>query len=174
MARAVLGTVILALAAGAAMAETRSTTLYQYKHWEVEYVQFDDGTVACLAEVDAGTDSFTVWLYQDASFRLQFYSTDWEFGDAGDTADLQIRIDRRSPCDLTNADLYRNSVLFNLPDNDTGVRFLVEVAQGSTLYLNTASGEGVKYYSLAGSNASMRAMLECGDSITGSSSNPFN
>jgi hypothetical protein len=172
--RAVIQSAILALVAGSAMAETQSTTLYQHKHWEVEYVQFDDGTTACLAEVDAGTDSFTVWLYQDASFRLQFYSTDWQFGEAGDTADLQIRIDRRSPWDLTNADLYKNSVLFNLPDNDTGVRFLVEVAEGSTLYLNTAAGEGVKSYSLAGSNASMRAMLECGDAITGNSSNPFN
>jgi hypothetical protein len=172
--RAVTGLAAFAAAALPALAETQSTTLYQHKHWEVEYVQFDDGTAACLAEVDAGTDSFTVWLYQDASFRLQFYSTGWEFGDSGDTADLQIRIDRRSPWDLTNADLYRNSVLFNLPDNDTGVRFLVEVAQGSTLYLNTENGEGVKSYSLAGSNASMRAMLECGDSITGSNSNPFN
>lgn len=174
MARAVVGAAILALATGTATAETQSTSLYSYKHWEVEYVQFDDGTKACLAEVDAGTDSFTVWLYQDATFRLQFYSTSWEFGEAGDTADLQVRIDRRSPWDLSNADLYKNSVLFNLPDNDTGVRFLVEVAQGGTLYLNTASGEGVKSYSLAGSSASMRAMLDCGDAITGGSSNPFN
>lgn len=148
--------------------------LYSHKHWEVEYVQFDDGTTACLAEVDAGTDSFTVWLYQDASFRLQFYSTEWQFGEAGDTADLIVRIDRRAPWDLTNADLYKNSVLFNLPDNDTGVRFLVEVAQGNTLYLNTASGEGVKSYSLAGSKASMQAMLDCGDTITGNNANPFN
>lgn len=172
--RGVLGFALFAFVAGGAAADPQSTTLYQHKHWEVEYVQFDDGTAACLAEVDAGTDSFTVWVYQDASFRLQFYSTDWEFGEAGDTADLQIRIDRRAPWDLTNADLYKNSVLFNLPDNDTGVRFLVEVAQGNTLYLNTATGDGVKSYSLAGSRASMQAMLDCGDSITGNNSNPFN
>lgn len=174
MMRGMWMAMVLATAAMPAAAETQSTMLYQHKHWEVEYVQFDDGTTACLAEVDAGTDSFTVWLYQDASFRLQFYSTEWQFGEAGDTADLIVRIDRRAPWDLTNADLYKNSVLFNLPDNDTGVRFLVEVAQGNTLYLNTASGEGVKSYSLAGSKASMQAMLECGDSITGNNANPFN
>jgi hypothetical protein len=162
------------LAAGTAAAETTSVTLFQHKNWEVELVTFDDGSRACLAEVDARTDSFTVWLYDDATFKLQFYSTEWDFGDPGTTADLQLQIDRRSPWNLTAADLYKSSVLFTLPDNDTGVRFLVEVAQGNRLNLNTAAGEGVKWYSLAGSNASMRAMLECGDKITGSTTNPFN
>ncbi len=158
--------------AGPALAQT-STTMYSYKHWEVEYIQFDDGTVACLAEVDATTDSFSVWYYQDGTFRLQFYSTDWEFGDTGDTADLQVQIDRRTPWTLTSADLYKNSVLFNIPDGDAGVRFLVEVAKGNRLYLYTADGQGVKDYSLAGSRASMDVMIECGNSIS-SSGNPFN
>lgn len=166
--------ILAAVLAGPVAAQSTSSTLFEYKHWEVELVTFADGGRACLAEVDAGTDSFTVWLYEDASFRLQFYSTSWEFGETGDTADLELRIDRRSPWDLTNADLYKNSVLFNLPDNDTGIRFLVEVAQGNTIYLNTASGEGVKSYSLAGSSASMQAMLDCGDALTGNSANPFN
>ena len=158
---------------GAAMAETTSTSLYQHKHWEVEFVQFDDGTSACLAEVDAGTDSFSVWYYQDDSFRLQFYSTDWEFGE-GQTADMEVEIDRRGSWSMTGAELYKNSVLFNLPDNETGVRFLIEVAQGNQLYLRTAAGEGVKWYSLAGSRASMDAMIQCGEALAQTPGNPFN
>lgn len=155
------------------MADPFSTSLYSYKHWEVEYVEFDDGTAACLAEVDAGTDSFTIWYYQDDSFRLQFYSTDWDFGE-GQTADMQVQIDRRDPWSMTGAELYKNSVLFNLPDNETGVRFLIEVAQGNKLNLGTAAGEAVKWYSLAGSRASMDAMIQCGEAMTKSSGNPFN
>lgn len=163
---------LFALAAPAS-AETTSQMLYSHKHWEVEYVQFDDGSVACLAEVDATTDSFSIWYYDDGAFRLQFYSTDWEFGDNGGTADLQVQIDRRGPWTLTDADLYKNSVLFYLPDSDAGVRFLVEVAQGNRLYLYTADGQGVKDYSLQGSRASMDVMIDCGNRISGGS-NPFN
>ena len=76
------------------IAETSSETLFKSKNWEVELVSFDDGTLACLAEVDAQVESFTVWVYPDQSARLQFYSTSWDYGE-GDTADLDVRIDKR-------------------------------------------------------------------------------
>lgn len=147
-----------------ASAETQSETLFQHKHWEVEVVGFDDGTVACLAEVDATTDSFTIWVYADGTLKLQFYSTSWEFGE-GDTANLEVQIGKRSPWSLTNAELYKNSILFNLPDSDAGVNFLVEVAQGNRLYLRTETGEPVMDYSLSGSRASMDALIACSDAL---------
>ncbi|MGQ0610917.1 MAG: hypothetical protein ACT4N9_07420 [Paracoccaceae bacterium] len=157
----------------AAMAEASSNMLYSYKDWEVEFVAFDDGSVACLAEVDATTDSFTFWIYPDAEARLQFYSTDWDFGDTGETADLEVQIDGRTAWTLTSADLYLNSVLFTLPDDDAAVEFLLEVTNGNRLYLRNDSGEDVRDYSLAGSAASMQALIECADTII-SSGNPFN
>lgn len=156
----------------AALAEARTETLFSHKHWEVEVVEFDDGTYACLAEVDASTDSFTLWLYADNTVKLQFYSTSWEFGE-GDTADLQIQIGNRSPWNLNAADLYKNSILFNLPDSDGSVRLLTEVAQGNRLYLRTAAGEPVMDYSLAGSSASMEALGICGDALRQADGNPF-
>lgn len=164
---------VLAFGSSTVFAETRSETLFKHKHWEVEVVGYDDGTFACLAEVDATTDSFTLWLYPDSSVRLQFYSTSWEFGE-GDTADLQVQIGNRTPWSFTGAELYKNSILFNLPNSDAGVNFLVEVAQGSRLYLRSAAGEPVMDYSLAGSSASMDALIACGDSIRATDSNPFN
>lgn len=154
-------------------AEIQSETLFQHKHWEVEIVGYDDGSVACLAEVDAQTDSFTIWLYPDNAVKLQFYSTSWSFGE-GDTANLQIQIGKRAPWNLTNAELYKNSILFNLPDSDGGVNFLVEVAQGNRLYLMTENGEPVMDYSLSGSRASMDALIACGDAINSADPNPFN
>lgn len=155
-----------------ALAEARTETLFEHKHWEVEVVEFDDGTYACLAEVDATTDSFTLWLYADNSVKLQFYSTSWDFGE-GDTADLEIQIGNRSPWNLNAADLYKNSILFNLPDSDGSVRLLTEVAQGNRLYLRTAAGEPVMDYSLAGSSASMEALAICGDALRQADGNPF-
>ena len=147
------------------VAETTSETLFKHKHWEVEIVGFDDGSVACLAEVDASSESFTVWVYPDQSVKLQFYSTSWEFGE-GETADLDVKIDRRASWDLTNAELYKNSILFNLPDSDAGVRFLTEIAQGQRLYLRSADKSPVQDYSLAGSRASMDALIACSDAIS--------
>jgi len=160
--------------AGSVGAETTSEKVYSYKHWEVEIVAFDDGGFACVAEVDAVTESFSIWTYQDNTARLQFYSTAWDFGETGETANLSVQIDRRTPWTLNNADLYKNSVLFDLPDSDDGVRFLVEVARGNVMYLRSETGEHVQSYSLAGSRASMDALIECGEVITGASKNPFN
>ena len=145
-------------------AEATSETLFKSKNWEVEVVGFDDGSVACLAEVDATTESFTVWVYADQTARLQFYSTAWEYGE-GDTANLDVRIDKRKSWQLTNAELYKNSILFNLPDSNDGVRFLTEVAQGNRLFLRTEDGSPVQDYSLQGSRASMDALIVCADAI---------
>ena len=171
--KAVAAGLVLGGAAGAAVAETTSQTLFSHKHWEVELVSYDDGSSACLAEVDAGTDSFTLWTYGDSSVRLQFYSVDWDFGDTGDTADLSVEIDRRGAWSLTEAELYQNSVLFNLPDSDKSVDFIVEVANGTTLHLRSATGEGVMDYSLAGSSASIAALIDCNETLAGGT-NPFN
>lgn len=155
---------VMVAAAAPVFAETTSETLFKHKHWEVEIVGFDDGTVACLAEVDATNESFTVWVYPDQSVKLQFYSTAWDFGE-GDTADLDVKIDRRAGWDLTSAELYKNSILFNLPDSDAGVRFLMEIAQGQRLYLRSADRSPVQDYSLSGSRASMDALIECSEAI---------
>lgn len=157
-----------------ALADTQSQVIFQHKHWEVDAVALDDGSYACLAKVDAISDSFTIWVFQDKSVRLQFYSTAWDFGE-NDTANLQVKVGRRSPWNLTGADLYKQSILFNLPDSDQGVNFLLEVAQGDRLYLRTEQGEPVVDYSLAGSSASIQALIECSDALHGggNSKNPF-
>ena len=68
----------------------RTDTLFRNKAWEVQGVTFDDGSYACLAEVSDPGESFTIWIFQDASIRLQFYSEDWDFGDYKKTAGVGI------------------------------------------------------------------------------------
>jgi hypothetical protein len=166
----ILAATILA-AAGSAGAQT-SETLFSHKHWEVQVVGWEDGSVGCVAQVTAPGETFSIWTYPDGGVQLQFYSTAWEFGE-GDTADLEVQIDGRSPWSLTAAELYKNSVLFFLPQGEAGVNFIVEVARGNRLYLRSADGSDVQNYSLAGSSASIQALVECGEAI-GRPSNPFN
>jgi hypothetical protein len=159
---------------GAAWAEPVSEVLLAHKAWQVSAVAFEDGTIACLAEVADPGESFSIWLYPDASARIQFFSEQWDFGE-GDTANLEVEIDRRSPWTLTAAELYLNSVLFDLPDSDAGVRFMVELAQGNTLFLRNEDGEDVQSYSLSGSRVSMDALIECGKAVQADPTpdNPF-
>lgn len=154
---------VVAVVAGAAWAQ-QSEILFSHKHWQVEIWGFNDGTVACEAKVSAPGDSFSVWTYPSGDVQLQFYSTAWQFGE-GQYADLQLQIDGRAPWNLTGAELYQNSVLFYLPDDGAGVDFIVEVARGNRLYLRDAGGVDVKDYSLAGSRASIDALIECGTVI---------
>lgn len=164
----------LALAAGLAALPAlaqQSERLYSYKAWTVDGVTFDDGSVACLAEVSDPGESFSLWVFPDRTIRLQFYSEDWSFGES-DTANLEVEIDRRSPWTLTGANLTQNSVLFDLPDEDAAVDFVVEVARGNTLYLRSEAGEEVRSYSLAGSSASIQTLIDCGNAIS-ADGNPF-
>lgn len=151
----------------------QSEVLFAHKHWQVEVVGFEDGSFGCVAQVSDPGESFSLWLFQDESARLQFYSQDWEF--EGGTANLQIEVDRRGYWALTNAELYMNSVLFDIPGSTDGARLLEEIAAGNRLYLRDEGGGGVKDYSLSGSRASMGALAECGSAITTATpSNPFN
>ncbi|MCX7288543.1 MAG: hypothetical protein NTW20_13575 [Rhodobacterales bacterium] len=163
------------VAAGTGSAGAQSSeVLFSHKHWQVEIVGWDDGSVGCVAQVSAPGESFSIWTYPDGAVQLQFYSTAWQFGE-GDTADLEVQIDSRAPWNLTAAELYQNSVLFNLPDSDAGVNFIVEVARGNRLFLRAADGADVQNYSLAGSRASIDALVECGNTIGRQTpGNPFN
>lgn len=173
MSRIGLAVVLLAGITGGAGAQ-QSEVLFSHKHWQVEVVGWDDGSLGCVAQVSAPGESFSLWTFPDDSVQLQFYSTAWQF-EEGTTADLEVQIDRRSPWSLTAAELYQNSVLFNLPDSKAGVNFITEVARGSRLYLRSADGSDVQDYSLAGSSASIQALIECGGVIQKKvPGNPFN
>ena len=167
-----IGAAVLAAMSGAAMADT-SEVLFKHKNWMVEGVTYDDGTVACLAEVSDPNDNFSIWVYPDQSISLQFFSTSWDFGATDSNADLKLQVDRRADWSLTGATLHSSSVWFDLPNSDDSVNFLTEIAGGSRLYLRNADGSDVMDYPLSGSSASMAAMIDCGNAIAKKSANPF-
>jgi hypothetical protein len=164
-------TLLAALAGGAATAETTSEVVYALRAWEVRAVGFDDGSANCVAQVSDGSDSFSIWAGTDEAIRLQFHSEAWDFGE-GDSADLEIEVDRRGPWTLTNAELYLQSVLFDIPDSGDGVKFMTEVMRGNALHLRNNDGEDVMAYSLSGSAASIQALIDCVGTLD-RSPNPF-
>ncbi|GEM_PF-1237038 len=169
------GTGLIAPQSGAAFAQdTESSVIFTRKHWEVRVVEFGDGTLACVAEVDHRGGSFLIWVAPGSDARLQFYSDDWQFDN--ETADIQLQIDRRGVWDLTNAELDQNSVFFTMNDDDTSVRFLREVMRGNILKLSSSSGREITRYSLAGSSASILALVDCNDALADldGDDNPFN
>ena len=164
--------VALAVFAGAASAQ-QSEVVYSYKHWQVLIHGFDDGSVSCEAKVGTTTESFSIWTYPNGAVSLQFYSTSWQFGEAPDQySDVSFEVDRRGPWSASG-NLYLNSVLVDLPDNQSGVNLITEIARGNRLYLRSADGSDVQDYSLAGSSASIDALIDCGNVIQ-SPGNPFN
>ena len=168
-----LAAAFVAASSSGAVAQ-QSEVLFSHKHWQVSVVGWDDGSIGCVAEVTAPGESFSIWTFPDGAVQLQFYSSAWEFGE-GQTADLGVQIDRRAPWSLTGAEVYQNSVLFYLPGDQAGVNFITEVARGNRLYLRDDDGSDVQNYSLAGSSASIGALVECGDVITQKTpGNPFN
>lgn len=140
-----------------------SERFYSFKHWYVNVVTFDDGTLTCEASVSAKDVSFSLWSYADGTLQLQFYLENEWFGEEGYTKDIEVQIDRRSPWDLTNAEFRQNSIFFTLPaSNQSAVNnFISEVSRGNRLYLNNQYGEEKAWYSLAGSSATIKQLREC-------------
>ena len=101
----------------------QSETVFARGAWTVQIVKFDDGELACSAEVTQGRDTFAIWAYADGFTQLQFYSPNWQFD--GGTANLVVQVDRRTEWTLNNAELTGNSVLFGLEDDRSAVDFLI-------------------------------------------------
>ena len=142
-------------------AAQNSEIVFQRGNWEVQVVNFTDGTYACVAQVSRGGDYFSVWAWSNYFVQLQFFSPGWSFQDG--SANLQVQIDRRPVWTLTNAELTGSSVFFDISDKDTGVDFLDEVMRGSALHLSNESGQHVQSFSLAGSSASVSSLFDCVD-----------
>ena len=162
--RSLVSVLVLSTLAGSVFAASSTDkVLYSYKDWEVRVVAFDDGTMACVAQVTYPDDSFSIWADNTNPIKLQFYSSGWSFDQSN--ADLEVQIDGRAPWSMSNAELYKQSVLFDLPDSKSGTPFLREVIGGNTLYLRNDQGEDVQDYSLWGSQASIGALIKCVDAL---------
>jgi hypothetical protein len=153
------------------VAAQQSETVFARGAWIVNIVKFENGELACSAEVTQNRDTFAIWSFANGYTQLQFYSPNWQF--EGGTANLVVQVDRRTEWTLNNAELTQNSVLFGLENDEAAVDFLVEVARGNTIHVRNAQGQSVISYTLAGSRASMDVLAQCEEALGGLDANPF-
>ena len=156
---------LLLWGAAPALADPSSKVLMQEKQWDAEILSYEDGTFACLAQVDLADRTFTIWSYPDRAVRLQFYAPGWDFG-----ADHRVRYDvavDAGPARAMTAQALKNSILFDVPKGESWVDFLFDVTQGRVMYLRDAAGTAVANYPLAGSEAALQALIQCAVAIAG-------
>ncbi len=163
--------VVLLVILGLPATAQQSEIVFSRGAWIVRIVKFDNGDLACSAEVTQGRDTFAIWSYQNGYTELQFFSPNWQFD--GGTANLVVQIDRRNEWTLSNAELTQNSVFFGLENEQGAVDFLIEVAQGRNIYVRNAQGESVISYTLSGSRASIDVLVQCEAALGGLDGNPF-
>lgn len=152
--------VVLAMALPMAFsADAASRVLYQRKAWEVRVAEVG-GSLTCVAQVrpTQGT-TFAVWANGRSPVKLQFYANNWRFNSRRTT--VVARIDRRPSWNLRNATLHQNSIFFDLPNGNASARFLREIQQGSTLRLYSSGSRLMASWTLAGSRASINALINC-------------
>lgn len=157
-----------------ASAEVTSRTVYSDQAWTVRVVDYGNKRLRCVAQVSRSGDIFSIWASPTSNVRLQFYSREWAFGNSH-RGTLKVRIDRNPSWRMRNAELYKHSVLFNLPSSSQGSKFLLEVSRGDALNLYNDNGNHVRTYTLAGSRSSMAALIKCVRALRGGAggSNPF-
>ncbi len=163
LGRAATGLVAAALAVSA-VAAGESRTLYRHKAWEVRAVAFDNGRLSCVATVTKPSgDAFSVWSDGITPVNLHFFSPRWNFR-PGNT-DIVIRIDRRKPWTLNDANLQGEGIFFYLGPGNSSLRLMQEIMAGNRLRLFDNQGGLVRSYSLAGSKASIRKLIECTNAL---------
>jgi len=158
-------------AADAGIARTKQ--IFAHKSWRVRFVAFDDNSIACEARVGSSSNNLSIWADSGTNASLQFHNSGWQFNDS--TANVRVRIDSRARWNLNDASLKNSSVFFTLPDGDQAIRFLREVMRGNVLKLYSSSGTLIERYTLAGSSASILALIRCVDVLKSNNTdtNPF-
>ncbi len=154
----ILSLVISATVLTTALAQSR--VVYRYKAWELRVVALDDGSLFCVAQVrPSNGTTFAIWA-DGRNVKLQYYANVWDFGNSSYAQDVVARIDGRPQWNLRNAEFYKNSVIFTMPDGSGSTRFLREVAAGNTMRLYR-DGRRMGRWSLAGSRATMTRLVDC-------------
>lgn len=152
---------MLLFSAAQSASDIKSVQLFSETNWRVERVTFEDGEVSCVAEVTNHdkSESLSLWKFEDR-YQLQFYSEKWSFGE-GRVADVSLKIDDNGVWNMTNAELYLNSVLFKLPADANGNNFMAELKNGKLAVLTSGGDVGYRNYSLLGAAGAVPYLENC-------------
>lgn len=150
--------IIAALPAGAAPTQ-KATVVFTAKDWTVRRILWSDGKTACVAGVTKPHAALTLWADNRDPLRLQVYDDRWRFQPRGHAVRLQVDADR--PFTAATAQLFRQSVIADMPADADGAAFLAALGRGKTVRLLADDGKPLQSFSLAGAQAALGMLTRC-------------
>ncbi|MDE3079670.1 MAG: hypothetical protein KGI94_06550 [Paracoccaceae bacterium] len=153
--------VSLALAAAAADAAPTqdAKVVFTAKDWSVRRIDWSDGAKACVAGVTRPDAALTLWADNRHPLRVQVYDGRWNFRPRSHAVRLQV--DAGRPFAAGTAQLFRQSVIAEVPADAQGAAFLAALGRGRTVRLLADDGKALQSFSLAGAQAALGMLTRC-------------
>lgn len=154
------------LAAPAAMAQelVDENEIYRAGAWNVTVATFDDGSKACIANVDSAASTFSLWTFDDDTGFIGVYSPG--LGAMSRTELLSMEIDRRGAWNLNNPEAATDDDIFvELGDDRATERVIEQIMAGRTLAIKNAGGGVEESFSLRGSSSAIQSTIICLEGI---------
>lgn len=146
-----------------------TTNLFRHKAWSVEIThdQLDDD-FWCNAETkNRNGQYFSITAYDNGNLGLFIFDNRWALR----KRDIEFRIDVDYSRWNVRGKAEDNYVSTFLDNPETSIKFMTELAEGSAVSVYNSDGQRLASYSLSGSSASLRKLMECWGRIK--KSDPF-
>lgn len=137
-------------------------TLYSRGNWRLDINFHDDGALSCESRtVNSQGYVMSLFTWDDGDYIIRFTNDGWSFGDNSQDQDFVVRIDRRSPWDISGSKFGDIIQTIVTPPSSSLTRFFSEVARGNTLYLYNDRGSEITRFSLSGSSRTLDQHRVC-------------
>lgn len=153
-----VGLAIWAVQANAAP-KKQAAVIFTAKDWTVRRILWSDGANACVAGVTKPNAALTLWADNRHPLRIQVYDDHWRFRPRNHA--VRLRVDARAPFTAATAQLFRQSVIFDMPPDAQGAALLSSLAKGQTVRLLADDGKPLQSFSLAGAAAALSMLTRC-------------
>lgn len=146
-----------------------TTNLFRHKAWSVSIThdQLED-TFWCDAKTSNRRNQlFSITAFESGGLGLFVFDNRWSLRKRA----LQFRIDVDYSRWIVNGNAEDTGVSTFLSNPESSVKFLTEVAEGSAIAVYNSDNRKIATFSLSGSSASLRKLMECWKRI--SPTDPF-
>lgn len=135
------------------------TSLYRAGNWQTSLVHDTiSGNLRCEAEVSGrGSQMFSIVAYQKAGLKGFFFDTSWSLRERN----VELRVDIDYEAWRIAGRAKEISVAFNVPSDDSGIRFLRQLSRGNAIALYTMEEERLAVFPLKGSEGAIRSLMTC-------------
>ncbi|WP_298904790.1 hypothetical protein [uncultured Aliiroseovarius sp.] len=141
-----------------------TTNLFRHKAWSVTLTHDQlDNDFWCNAETtNRRNQLLSISAFDSGNLGLFIFDDRWSLRER----ELKFRIDVDYSRWIVSGNAEGTGVSTMLSDPESSVKFLTEVAEGSAVAVYNSDDRKIATFSLAGSSASLRKLMECWKRIT--------